>query len=118
MSSVLYFLHGLKRWGPDCTVLQSQKHPTGMFLMGSPCAPLAPARRAFQLQTAVRRLSPKDPPPLVQGAALGMGRKASNFLFFFQKESWTKKNAPFGKSFRLLRKAAGGRCPLGSPATL
>ena len=86
--------------------------------MGSPCAPLAPARRAFQLQTAVRRLSPKDPPPLVQGAALGMGRKASNFLFFFQKESWTKKNAPFGKSFRLLRKAAGGRCPLGSPATL
>ena len=76
--------------------------------MGSPCAPLAPARRAFQLQTAVRRLSPKDPPPLVQGAALGMGRKASNFLFFFQKESWTKKNAPSGKVFRSLRGATKG----------
>ena len=59
--------------------------------MGSPCAPLAPARRAFQLQTAVRRLSPKDPPPLVQGAALGMGRKASFFLFLSQKERSKEK---------------------------
>ncbi len=76
--------------------------------MGSPCVPLAPARRAFQLQTAVRRLSPKDPPPLVQGAALGAGRGASNFLFFLQKESWIKKNAPSGKVFRSLRGATKG----------
>ncbi len=60
-------------------------------MMGSPCGALAPARRAFQLQTAVRRLSPKDPPPLVQGAALGAGRKASFFLFLSQKERSKEK---------------------------
>ena len=76
---------------PTPSLRCSQKHPTGMFLMGSPCVPLAPARRAFQLQTAVRRLSPKDPPPLVQGAALGMGRKASFFLFLSQKERSKEK---------------------------
>ena len=83
--------------------------------MGSPCVPLAPARRAFQLQTAVRRLSPKDPPPLVQGAALGMGRKASFFLFVSQKER-SKEKAPSGKVFRSLRGATGA-LPL-DPAAL
>ena len=86
-----------------------------MFLMDSPCVLLAPARRAFQLQTATavchqktRRPSSRVPPS-VQG-----GRLPS--FFFYRKKKEAKKNAPFGKDFRLLWKAAGA-LPL-DPATL
>ena len=61
--------------------------------MGSPCAPLAPARRAFQLQTAAavchqktRRPSSRVPPS-VQG-----GRLPSFFLYRKKKEA--KKRLP------------------------
>ncbi len=74
--------------------------------MGSLCVPLAPVRRAFQLQTAVavchqktRRPSSRVPPS-VQG-----GRLPS--FFFYRKKKEAKKQAPFGKVFRLLRRATG-----------
>ena len=74
--------------------------------MGSPCVPLAPTRRAFQLQTAAavchqktRRPSSRVPPS-VQGGGLPS-------FFFYRKKKEAKKNAPSGKEFRLLRKAAG-----------
>ena len=61
--------------------------------MGSPCAPLAPARRSFQLQTAdavchqkTRRPSSRVPPS-VQG-----GRLPSFFLYRKKKEA--KKRLP------------------------
>jgi hypothetical protein len=78
-----------------------------MFLMGSPCDTLAPARRAFQLQTAAavchqktRRPSSRVPPS-VQG-----GRLPS--FFFYRKKKEAKKKAPFGKAFRPLRRATKG----------
>ncbi len=76
--------------------------------MGSPDGFLALVRRAFQLQTAAAVCHQKTRRPVAQPPALGAGRKASNFLFFFQKESWTKKNAPSGKVFRSLRGATKG----------
>ncbi len=83
--------------------------------MGSPCVPLAPARRAFQLQTAAavchqktRRPSSRVPPS-VQG-----GRLPS--FFFYRKKKEAKKNAPSGKAFRSLWGATGA-LPL-DPATL
>ena len=93
----------------------SQKHPTGMFLMGSPRGTLAPARRAFQLQTAVavchqktRRPSSRVPPS-VQGERLPS-------FFFYRKKKEAKKKAPSGKVLRSLRGATGA-LPL-DPATL
>ena len=86
-----------------------------MFLMGSPCDPLAPARRAFQLQTAVAVCHQKTRrpsfrvPPSVQG-----GRLPS--FFFYRKKKEAKKNAPSGKAFRSLWGATGA-LPL-DPATL
>ena len=80
-------------------VLRSQKHPTGMFLMGSPCAPLAPARRAFQLQTAAavchqktRRPSSRVPPS-VQGGGL------PTFFFSFKKKVGQRKMRPSERCF-------------------
>ena len=61
----------------------------------------------FSAPNGCRRLSPKDPPSLVQGAALGAGRRASFFLFVSQKER-SKEKAPFGKAFRSLRGATKG----------
>ena len=76
----------------------SQKHPTGMFLMGSPCVPLAPARRAFQLQTAAavchqktRRPSSRVPPS-VQGGGLPS-------FFLYRKKKEAKKRLPSEKHF-------------------
>ena len=83
--------------------------------MGSPCAPPGTGPAGFSAPNGYRRLSPKDPPPLVQGAALGMGRKASFFLFVSQKER-SKEKAPSGKVFRSLRGATGA-LPL-DPAAL
>ncbi len=100
---------------PARLLRRSQKHPTGMFLMDSPCVPLAPARRAFQLQTATavchqktRRPSSRVPPS-VQGGGLPS-------FFFYRKKKEAKKNAPFGKAFRPLRRATGA-LPL-DPASL
>ena len=83
--------------------------------MGSPCVPLAPARRAFQLQTAAavchqktRRPSSRVPPS-VQGGGLPS-------FFFYRKKKEAKKNAPSGKAFRSLWGATGA-LPL-DPATL
>ena len=74
--------------------------------MGSPCGPLVPARRAFQLQTAAavchqktRRPSSRVPPS-VQGGGLPS-------FFFYRKKKEAKKQAPFGEVFRPLRRATG-----------
>ena len=75
--------------------------------MASPRVPLAPSRRAFQLQTAAavchqktRRPSSRVPPS-VQGGGLPS-------FFFYRKKKEAKKNAPFGKAFRSLRGATKG----------
>ena len=67
---------------------------------GQPARPPGTGPSGFSAPNGYRRLSPKDPPPLVQGAALGMGRKASTFLFFLQKERWSQsKMRPSEKCF-------------------
>ena len=53
---------------------------------GQPVRPPGTGAAGFSAPNGCRRLSPKDPPSLVQGAALGAKRKASTFLFFLQKE--------------------------------
>ena len=45
----------------------------------------------FSAPNGCRRFSPKAPPPLVQGAALGAERGASFFLFLSQKERSKEK---------------------------
>ena len=58
---------------------------------GQPVRPPGTGPSGFSAPNGCRRLSPKDPPPLVQGAALGAGRKASFFLFLSQKERSKEK---------------------------
>ena len=70
---------------------------------GQPVRPPGTGPAGFSAPNGCRRLSPKDPPPLVQGAALGAGRKASFFLFLSQKERSKEKCS--------LRKKNGGVSP-------
>ena len=98
---------------PARSLRYSPKHPTGMFWMGSPCGALAPARRAFQLQTAAavchqktRRPSSRVPPS-VQG-----GRLSS--FFFYRKKKEAKKKAPFGKNSAFCGRRPG-LCPWTPP---
>ena len=115
MSSVLYFLHGLKRWGPDCTVLQSQKHPTGMFLMGSPCAPLAPARRAFQLQTAAAVCHQKTRRPSSRVPPSAWGARLPTFFFSFKKKVGQRKMRPSERASAFCGRRPGGAAPSAPP---
>ena len=78
--------------------MRSQKHATGIFLMGSPCVPLAPARRAFQLQTAAavchqktRRSSSRVPPS-------AWGARLPPFFFSCKKKGGAKVKCALRKS--------------------
>ena len=96
---------------PTFSLRCSQKHPTGMFLMGSPCVPLAPARRAFQLQTAAavchqktRRPSSRVPPS-VQGEGL------PTFFFSFKKKVGQRKMRPSERSSAFCGRRPGALPP-------
>ncbi len=110
-----YFLPFSLRGSPRCRDLPQKvpalpllsKTPHWGVFDGQPVRPPGTGPSGFSAPNGCRRLSPKDPPPLVQGAALGMGRKASFFLFVSQKER-SKEKAPFGKAFRSLRGATKG----------
>ena len=85
----------------------SQKHPTGMFLMGSPCVPwhrpagLFSSKRLSAVCHQKTRRPSSRVPPSVQGERLPS-------FFFYRKKKEAKKNAPSGKVFRSLRGATKG----------
>ncbi len=110
-----YFLPFSLRGSPRCRDLPQKvpalpllsKTPHWGVFDGQPVRPPGTGPSGFSAPNGCRRLSPKDPPLLVQGAALGVGRGASFFLFVSQKER-SKEKAPFGKAFRSLRGATKG----------